>query len=356
MAQPTMTRRLSASITKMLDPEEESFLTSHEANEMPSGEGSLFADTTETDPNKKGLLRGSSNRRLSRRGSSMLSEQQVLKLQQGVPQQSQKEDNLKFDAPSGTFFWTVVGIVAISFWSTAFAGARIAGKVAGAMTSTGACFLFGGTASCFVYASLGKFKKCITHPKSYWVNCGIPFVLYPLGLYTGFHLAKTDTEIIVLTVINYLWPHLMSIFLVVFFNKQWKWMFIIGILGAVCMVFVTTIHPGDSDPLNKMLRSMLDIWPAAVTTFIAALCWAYYSIASSKYAQERKMEKEIAIAKGEVVDNNKDGTLGAVPFLTAISGVVLLIMGIVVDEDHPGPFDVSFYVAAVVNNGKGEKA
>jgi len=188
-------------------------------------------------------------------------------------------------------------------------------------------YFIGGASACCIYAYFGRFKEMFANPMGYYLRCGLPCVLYPICLFLGFHLATKDEEIITLTVINYLWPQIMSILSIIIFRKQWYITLLLGLSGAFASILLVNKKPGMT--LTSLPDVLIAIWPAATSCVFAAVCWAYYSVYAAWFSRENP---EMA---------------SSVPCFTVISGVALLIAGRVLTEPWQGPFTITFYLAMI---------
>mmetsp|Transcript_133307 Transcript_133307/g.414516 ORF Transcript_133307/g.414516 Transcript_133307/m.414516 type:complete len:341 (-) Transcript_133307:52-1074(-) len=211
--------------------------------------------------------------------------------------------------------WTVAGCVGLCFWASSFAASRIVSQTIGTFTSMAVAFIGGGTAANCVMALFGRFRQQLRCPPTYWLLCGIPFTGYPFFLYLSFAQAKDDAEIVLLTLINYFWPQVMSVLGIVFLRQEWKLTLVPAILGAVTCVAVMQFKPG-MGPL-ELAGSFVAIWPAALAALLASFCWASYSVAAKHFA--------------------KQGVPSAVPLLTISGGLACLAGRFIVGEESPVP-------------------
>lgn len=224
--------------------------------------------------------------------------------------------------------WTLSGCVGICFWASSFATARILSATVGTFTSMGLSFTLGGIGANLAMMTMGRFGTQLRNPPSYWLMCGVPFALYPFFLYLGFAQASGNSEIVLLTVINYLWPQIMSLLGILFLGQRWKWPLVPAMLGAVCCIIVMNFKPGMT--LGDLLGSFIQIWPAAVSCVAAAVCWASYSVAAKHFARQ--------------------GWPSAVPLMTIFGGLACSAGKVITQEVSPVPLseavaDTSFCAA-----------
>jgi len=213
--------------------------------------------------------------------------------------------------------WTVTGCIGICFWASSFATARILSSTVGTFLAMGVAFTVGGIGANFVMLAMGRFSTQLQNPVSYWLMCGVPFALYPFFLYLGFSQATGNDEIVLLTVINYLWPQIMSLLGITFLGQQWKWPLAPAMIGAVCSIVAMNFKPGMT--AGDLLESFVRIWPAAVSCVLAAMCWASYSVAAKYFSHQ--------------------GFPSAVPLMTIFGGLACLAGKVITGEASPVPLE-----------------
>eukprot|EP00927_Polykrikos_kofoidii_P017009 TRINITY_DN17720_c0_g1_i4.p1 TRINITY_DN17720_c0_g1~~TRINITY_DN17720_c0_g1_i4.p1 ORF type:complete len:348 (+),score=35.88 TRINITY_DN17720_c0_g1_i4:36-1079(+) len=221
--------------------------------------------------------------------------------------------------------WTLLGCMDIFCWSAALAVSRVVSRSLGALTSMGICFFVGGGVATMICCIFGLVSGMFRGPFAYYLQCGIPCAAQPMFLYVGFHWVVRKEEVVVLTDLFYLWPQFMSIITIATFGNRWRFSLLWGLALAIGSVLLVNFEPCMS--LGDLFVSFVTVWPSAVCVVMAAFCWAFYSVRSSYFA-------------------TRDPDLqSAVPLFTTTAGLGLLLMSVVVDEPHPGPFDATFWVS-----------
>eukprot|EP00927_Polykrikos_kofoidii_P021829 TRINITY_DN20557_c2_g1_i1.p1 TRINITY_DN20557_c2_g1~~TRINITY_DN20557_c2_g1_i1.p1 ORF type:complete len:400 (-),score=32.39 TRINITY_DN20557_c2_g1_i1:249-1385(-) len=246
-----------------------------------------------------------------------------------LPRQFSRGEMLSISPRSArsTKVWTIVGVCAISFWSTTFAASRVVSEALGALTSMGICFFVGGVVSTLIYGAFGRVGGMFQCPLAYYLQCGVPCIMYPVLLYSGFHFVVKNEEVITLTVLNYLWPQLMSIMTILTFGNRWRMSLLFGLTLALCSILLVNLKPGMS--VYELLGSFVTIWAGGSCATAGAFCWAFYSVRASYWAA--------------LYPNLQT----AVPVFTMASGLGLLLIRVFVDEHHPGPFDLTFWASMI---------
>eukprot|EP00929_Paragymnodinium_shiwhaense_P092340 TRINITY_DN5220_c0_g1_i1.p1 TRINITY_DN5220_c0_g1~~TRINITY_DN5220_c0_g1_i1.p1 ORF type:complete len:329 (+),score=40.72 TRINITY_DN5220_c0_g1_i1:51-1037(+) len=219
---------------------------------------------------------------------------------------------------------TGIGIAAISMWSSSIAAARLAAKCVGAITSMGICNTIGGMLAIALYAVNGKLPGMLRNPWSYYLHCGVPFVLYQVFLFIAFHYAQDDMDIVTLTAVNYLWPLLMSLLTVVIMKKEAN-MGMLVLTGMMAIYCILLVNLPDAMPMTEMLLSFQHIIQATGWAAAGAYCWACYSINAAYFSEHHQ-------------------TQTAVPLFTFASGIANLCITRIPEfhEEANGPFDYEF--------------
>lgn len=243
-----------------------------------------------------------------------------------LPPADDEDDNVQVDYVAlegekerqpdlGMRVWTVAGCVGLCFWATSIAVSRILSETVGMFTSMAASFLFGGVVLNGILMAIGGFRKQLTCPMIYWALCGVPFTLYPFFFYLSLSQAEDDKEILLLTVINYLWPQILSTLGVVFLRQRWRLSLIPAIMGAIVCVAFMQFKPGMG--IYDLVQSFVRVWPAAFSAFLGACCWASYSVAAKHFADQ--------------------GFPSCVPLMTITGGVACLVGRCITGEVSPVP-------------------
>lgn len=200
---------------------------------------------------------------------------------------------------------TLLGLVAILFWSTTIAFSRSLTEQLGPMTAAAVIYTLAGLVGILLAASRpGSLSAMSQLPPRYLVICGGLFVLYMLGLYLAVGMAETRAEVLTVGLINYLWPGLSLVFSIPLLGKRGKPTLPVGILIGLAGIWLATSGM-DGLRLNALFEDRSSWLPYGLA-FGAAVCWALYSNLSRRLA------------------GSKEG--GAVPLFLLASGVVLGVL------------------------------
>jgi len=105
---------------------------------------------------------------------------------------------------------TALGIGALLLWSSTIAISRQTAQALGPLTAGTLIFGLGGLLAC-VHAISRKpgLAAILRLPRRYLVGCGALFVGYEIALYLAVGMAASDQQVLVVGLINYIWPALL---------------------------------------------------------------------------------------------------------------------------------------------------
>jgi len=171
---------------------------------------------------------------------------------------------------------TILGVIAILFWSTTIAFSRSLTEQLGTFTAASSIYILAGLFG-LVYGGFqpGGLRGLSKLPRGYLMVCGGLFVLYMVSLYMSIGLATSRTQVITVGLINYLWPALSLVFSIPILKRRARPTLFIGILFALAGIWLVTASGGDLNP-GELLMDKSSIAPFALA-LIAAISWALYS-------------------------------------------------------------------------------
>ncbi len=179
---------------------------------------------------------------------------------------------------------TLLGVVAILFWSTTIAFSRSLTEQLGTLTAGALIYLLAGMIGLGVSLAQGhSLRTYLSMPKLYLLGCGALFVAYIVLLYLAVGSAATRTQVLAVGLINYLWPGLSLVFSIPILGGRAKPLLPVGILLALAGVWLATT--GSEVTLADLLAEPGAALPYGLS-FAAAVCWALYSNLSRKWAGE----------------------------------------------------------------------
>ncbi|MCK4277470.1 MAG: aromatic amino acid DMT transporter YddG [Phycisphaerae bacterium] len=197
------------------------------------------------------------------------------------------------------------GLVALLIWSTTMAVSRgmaeSLGTVTGAALATGA----GGLVALTVAWMQGvRPARMVALPLKYLLGCGGIFVLYVVCMYTAVGWAPNRSTVLVVGLVNYLWPALTVVLSIPILHYRARWWIVPGCIVAVCGTGLATIG-GEVFSVSELSEAGAGLAVPLGLAAVAAVAWALYSNLARRWGRAQ---------------------IGAVPlFLLASSGVLWLL-------------------------------
>ena len=111
---------------------------------------------------------------------------------------------------------------------------------------------------------------------SYLLGCGVCFVAYQFCLLLAIGLAVDDAQVVVVGVLNYLWPALTLALSVPLLGRRWTaWLFLglaLAIVGEILVVGCSLL----GEERSAAFLDPRGLWSYSLAT-LAACCWGLYS-------------------------------------------------------------------------------
>jgi drug/metabolite transporter (DMT)-like permease len=189
---------------------------------------------------------------------------------------------------SKSTFSTIAGILAILMWSSNVAVSKTAMNELGPYSAAFYIYFFSGVLNIFILlAALGKntlFAHFKALPLRYYVQTGIFIVFNNVFFYLALGLSKTNEELIIVALLNYLWPVLISVFRVPIYRVKIKpLLFYPGIIAALTGIAIALLQGYSAQQLIDIASALDDNFLAFLFAFIGAVSWAIYSNLIKKY-------------------------------------------------------------------------
>ena len=180
---------------------------------------------------------------------------------------------------------TVLGILAVLFWSTSVAVARDIIENLGPLTAGAAVYLIGGALSGLpLLIRPERIRRILRLPRAYLFGCGALVVLYIVCFLLALGLAADRAQVAEVGLINYLWPVLTLVLAVPILGHRAR----IGLAPGVLIAFagIGLVAAAQSEVLSWAgflagLRSNAAPYPLALA---GAAAWALYSDLSRRWA------------------------------------------------------------------------
>jgi len=208
---------------------------------------------------------------------------------------------------------TILGILALLFWSSTVAFSRSLAETLGTLTASSCIFLLGGAVACAArIVSTQGFRRVSLPPFTYLVGCGFLFVVYMVCLYVAIGFASDRQEVLEVALINYLWPALTLAFAIPILKKKAQVWLVFGVFLGFVGVFLATFS-GESFSWRTFAENMAVNYLPYVFAFVAAVSWALYSNLSRLWGGQTES--------------------GGVPLFLLLSGVVFVSLRVFTPED-----------------------
>ena len=206
---------------------------------------------------------------------------------------------------------TSLGVLAVLLWSSSVALSRSLTESLGTLTAAASIYSVAGVLGCvYVWRSPQVLQSMRTLATRYLIVCGSLFVAYMICLYMAIGLATSRPQVIVVGLINYLWPSLSLVFSIPILKRTAKPLLLPGIALALGGVWLAA-GLGQTLSLRDALIGS-GAWLPYTFALGAALSWALYSNLSRRWAAA--------------------SASGGVPVFLLASGMVLALLRLLVHE------------------------
>jgi len=204
----------------------------------------------------------------------------------------------------------LAGIIAILMWSTNIAFSKSVMNAIGNYYAMFMIYFFGGIFMFIVLlASFRReyFPRLRALGFRYYAGTGIFLFLNNTLLFLAIGLATNEKQLLIVTIINYLWPVLIYVLKIPIFHIKVKpLIFSISVVLGVSGVILAFSQEYTLKELLETVKSLDDNFLAYLLAFINAVSWGLYSNLTKKYIT--------------------DDDFAAIPVIFIISGLPFLIM------------------------------
>ncbi len=209
---------------------------------------------------------------------------------------------------------TLLGVMAICFWSTSFATSGSLATEIGSLTAAALAFIIGGTLGLMPLAvSPFRRRHLFAMRPDYLIICGGLVAIYAVSIYLAVGLAKDSQQVLEVSVLNYLFPTCTLLFSIPILKARARPTLALGV-GAAFAGALLALTNGRSFDWSSLWVRLESDWLPYLLGFCAAVSWALYSVLSRRLA---------AGSKGN-----------AVPLFILFAGLVLLGCSAVRGEAH----------------------
>ena len=185
---------------------------------------------------------------------------------------------------------TLAGIFAILVWSTNIAFSKSVMNAIGNYYAMFMIYFFGGVFMFLVL--LAKFRKgYFTKLKAlglrYYIGTGIFLFLNNTLLFLAIGLASNEKELLIVTIINYLWPMLIYVLKIPVFHIRVRSLtFIISVILGISGVILAFSQEYTLRELAEIAKNLDDNFLAYLLALLTAVSWALYSNLTKKFVTD----------------------------------------------------------------------
>jgi drug/metabolite transporter (DMT)-like permease len=205
---------------------------------------------------------------------------------------------------------TIAGILALLMWSTNIAFSKSVMNSIGNYYAMFMIYFFGGIFMFIILlASFRReyFPRLRALGARYYAGTGIFLFLNNTLLFLAIGLTSNEKELLIVTIINYLWPMLIYVLKIpVFHIKVRPVTFIISVILGVSGVVLAFSQEYTFKELVETAKNLDDNFFAYILALINAVSWGLYSNLTKKYVT--------------------DDDFAAIPVIFILSGLPFLIM------------------------------
>ena len=171
---------------------------------------------------------------------------------------------------------TLIGMTSIVLWASMVGLIKQVSSLLGA--SLGVALVY--TVSALLLLLIFKIPKVHQVPKTFlWVSAAL-FVSYELCFSFAVAYARTETQAIEVSILNYLWPCLTIVALVLAKELKFNAVVLMGLI--VCLYGVAVIQMGLSLDIAMLLRNAASNPVSYVLATVGAVIWAVYCVIIKK--------------------------------------------------------------------------
>ncbi len=186
---------------------------------------------------------------------------------------------------SSRYLPTVLGILAVLFWSMTVALGREIIENLGPLTAGAAVYLIGGAVCCLpLLLRPERLRQILRLPRAYLFGCGGLVVFYTLCFFLALGLAADHAQVVEVGLINYLWPALTLLLAVPILGDRARIGLVPGVLIALAGIGLVSAAQGPVLSWPAFLGDLRSNAAPYLLAFAAAVAWALYSNLSRRWA------------------------------------------------------------------------
>src|SRR4030043_424905 len=185
---------------------------------------------------------------------------------------------------------TLAGIFAILVWSTNIAFSKSVMNAIGNYYAMFMIYFFGGVFMFLVLLARfrkGYFTKLKALGVRYYIGTGIFLFLNNTLLFLAIGLASNEKELLIVTIINYLWPMLIYVLKIPVLHIRVRPLtFIISVILGISGVILAFSQEYTLRELADIAKNLDDNFLAYLLALLTAVSWALYSNLTKKFVTD----------------------------------------------------------------------
>ena len=186
---------------------------------------------------------------------------------------------------SSQYLPTVLGMLAVLFWSATVPVARDIVESLGPLTAGAALYLVAGVATCLpLLFRPERIQRMLQLPRAYLFGCGALVVLYIVCFFLALGMAADRAQVVEIGLINYLWPALTLLLAVPILGHRARIGLLPGALIALAGIGLVAVAQNEVLSWQGFVTGLRSNAAPYLLAFAAAVAWALYSNLSRRWA------------------------------------------------------------------------
>jgi len=175
--------------------------------------------------------------------------------------------------------YTGLGFLSILIWASLVSIVKLVTDMLTPLSGIALIYSF----SAFTILVINQFPTISEIPKAYLYGCGALFVAYEVLFLIAIALSHNYEDVLIIAMINYLWPPITILFAILARQLTFHWMVILGFFISVVGLLLV-VNPKILE-ISTFIDILLRNPKAYGFAFLGALLWPCYSVLTKKYAQ-----------------------------------------------------------------------
>ncbi|MFW1859983.1 aromatic amino acid DMT transporter YddG [Acinetobacter defluvii] len=175
---------------------------------------------------------------------------------------------------------TLLGFSAILLWSSLVGLLKKLSSLLGADYAVTLMY----SLSTIILLIIFKIPNLKNIPKKYLIGASLLFLVYELCFSYAIALAQSPQQAIEISLVNYLWPSLTIVILIIFKELKFSFFVVFGLM--VSMSGIIWIQTGNNQfSLSTLISHFISNPISYILALMGAILWAVYCVITRKYSQ-----------------------------------------------------------------------